>query len=374
MLFPPGGGGGISREEIIGTARAAREASRSAEEAKLQDKVGGLGLLYDVPGTGEASPPKTIASPLGPKPSAATGPTFVSAAQPKTNLQLAREDAMREWQTHQEGLLSGKKLADQGFALSWDFFARHPEISGGTFITPAGEPKFLFHENKPADIMGTLYPVIQRYAEQMARIQSGNLNPDEAGRMFATMPNAEQLTAFSHLMGAQTTAGKAPSEIQRNEALARAQQVFPNLYGGTTPGEMKSLSFDPLSGTWKTIATGQQVEHGQGTAALAMNILTRNAQQKADLFKQTTEVLGGNTTEAIKRLQPIFDFYDEESRKSLNALQTMLGVNRVPGAPGGKMTKAAFTKWMTENNIGITQAQIESQYLKDKTLYPHLLE
>jgi hypothetical protein len=147
-----------------------------------------------------------------------------AAPAPKSPVELARAEAESLYQQHIKG---GK--APTEFGLPWDFFTKHGDISGGVFVGPQG-PKFLFNENKPQSMMDTFMPVIQRYAEQMAKIQSGNMNPEEAGKMFATMPNAEQLGAFASLMGAQTTAGKAPSEISFNMSRALMPHVVPNVY------------------------------------------------------------------------------------------------------------------------------------------------
>lgn len=188
---------------------------------------------------GKNAPP--VENPLIPPPT--LGPTWTPPppiAPTKTALQLAQEDAMKEWETYQKAISApGAKIAkvgepglSPGFTLGWDFFQKHPEISGGTYTPAGGPPKFLFHENKPQTMMDTFMPIIQRYAEQMAKIQSGNLTPDQQAQAWTGMPNSDALTAMAHLMGAQTTAGKAPAEIANLYSQAFKPQLAQNVYAG----------------------------------------------------------------------------------------------------------------------------------------------
>jgi len=258
------------------------------------------------------------------------------APAPKSPVELARAEAESLYQQHIKG---GK--APTEFGLPWDFFTKHGDISGGVFVGPQG-PKFLFNENKPQSMTDMLMPVIQRYAEQMAKIQSGTMNPEEAGKMFATMPNAEQLGAFANLMGAQTTAGKAPAEIANLYSQAYKPQLAQNVYAGG-PGEMASLLIPPFGGAPRTLATGMQAEHGANMASLGMAALTKGQEEKSRLLAQSPEFLA-DPSKVPEKLLPIFNTIDEWTRQNINSLQTMLGANRTPGAA----TKPSWQTWIAQ--------------------------
>jgi len=334
---------------------------------------------------GKNAPP--VEKPLIPPPTPGVNWTPPPAVAPtKTALQLAQEDAMKEWEAYQKAISApGAKIAkvgepglSPGFTLGWDFFQKHPEISGGTYTPAGGPPKFLFHENKPQTITDTLMPVIQRYAEQMAKIQAGNMNPEEAGEMFATMPNAEQLGAFATLMGQQTTAGKAPAEIAHLYSQAYRPQIHEVSAGG--PGERATLLFPPFGGAPKTVATGAQLEHGAGLSAQVQQIMHDTNLMKANFIKEMLPLdpdYAKDPTKMPPKMQMMLDYFDELGRNRINATQTMLGANRTPGAPAGqgiKMGRDAYMKSIFTKNPNITPQQAEAQYWQDKKAYPNLVE
>ena len=139
---------------------------------------------------------------------------------PRNAADLARADAMAEWEAHKAAVSAGKKPADSGFGLSPLFFAQHPEVSGGVFVGPNG-PQFLFNDNKPKDTMGAVNDLIRQYTDRISTAMGQSSgNPLYDSKVVNTL-----ITQLSGILGAQTGASKAPSEIAQNTANANRPVV-----------------------------------------------------------------------------------------------------------------------------------------------------
>jgi hypothetical protein len=320
---------------------------------------------------GMNAPPveKPIVPPPTPGVNLATPPP---APAPKSPVELARAEAESLYQQH---IKAGK--APTEFGLPWDFFTKHGDISGGVFVGPQG-PKFLFNENRPQNMTDMMAPLIQKYVEQMTRIQSGNLQGNELAKALWETPSLEKIYGpMAHMMTAQTGQAKAPAEIANLYSQATRPTITPNIYAGG-PGEMATLYTSPFGGPTKTLATGQQVEHGQGLAVLASNAMAKGQEEKSRLLAQSPEFLA-DPSKVPEKLLPLFNQIDEWTRNNINALHTMLGANRAPGGgvtpgAGTKMSKNVYMQSIYAKNPNITPQQAEAQYWQDKRAYPNLVE
>lgn len=141
--------------------------------------------------------------------------------------------------------------------LPWDFWLKNPGVSGGMMRMEegpmAGKTYSFFEPNKPADMMDTIRPLIQQYADRASTIlttpSSNPLYDAKVMDMFMKNINA--------LIGTGQAGAKVPSEISKNLAEAGRVQIAPNVWSG--PNELSTLLIPPGQQA-RTVATGSPQE------------------------------------------------------------------------------------------------------------------
>jgi len=250
---------------------------------------------------------------------------------PKSAADLARADAMAEWEAHKAAVAAGKKPADSGFGLSPLFFANHPEVSGGVFVGPNG-PQFLFSENKPKDTLTAANDLVRQMSEKVASALSGG--DASMAQFFGTQLNS-LLNQIAPMINAQTGATKAPSEIAANMAAAKRAQIVPNVAVGPEGGAGSFLI--PPGGQPAQFATGTPAIPEKNTIVGMVNQGYLEFMKEASRIDADPLIPPEQKTAAHTALQTRFRDY-------FNGLQNLASRGNQPGAG----TKPILQNWLPE--------------------------
>lgn len=265
---------------------------------------------------------------------------------------LARADAMAEWEAHQAAVTAGKKPADSGFALSPMFYFEHPDVSGGMALLPGRAPIFMFNENKPKDTLTAANDLVRQLSEKVSSALSGG---DASMAQFFGTQLKTIMDQIAPMTNAATTAGKAPSEIAANTATANRPQLMSNIVSG--PGGEMSSFLVPPGGAPTKIATGisPSAEHGANIGSLITNIMIHH---NAEMSKLDLDPFFQVKTPAEQ--QAIRNAVEERTRNSINGIQSIMNKPSTAVKP----TLDQFLIAARKTNPGWNDAAITSEYYK----------
>lgn len=209
-------------------------------------------------------------------------------------------------------------------------------------------------------MVSMVQPLIDKYVSQITG-QGSPIGPDQMA----------VLHHIGSLIGAQGGMAKVPSEIERNISMARAPHVFPNLYSGG-PGQTTTPAWNPQTGQWETIATGEHQEnpYTSGMATVYGHFLSGVEKIKSDITKTEAE-----KAKDIAELE-------QYTKNYMNAHQNLyerLGGRRAEqlgAAPGnaGTLRRMKKSEWFKlakakPESRGMTDQQLEAKWEKSKRDY-----
>jgi hypothetical protein len=228
--------------------------------------------------------------------------------------------------------------------MPWDFWMKNPGVSGGMMRVnegpKAGQTFSFFDQNKPADMMDTIRPLIQQYADRASILLTNpSSNPLYDAKVMDTF-----MRNINSLIGTSQAGAIVPSTIAKNTAEAGRPQVA---QGWSGPGEMSTMLIPP-GGQPSTIATGgPESKASLAGSTLMSKLIPTLAQEALKASFDTTQMPEGRA----------------EAQRVLNGLLGMAGTQDLgTQATTSKPSRAQWLASAKKANPGRSDQELLSYY------------